>query len=168
MRRSVFRKYGNRQRNRIGWILNNVSASVVGQAKERGLAIVMEDIKGIRKLYRRGNGQGKNFRASLNSWSYHELQREIEYKARWEGIPVTYVAAWGTKAKCSMCGSKTFPNEDRTLYCPKCKTTVDRDVNAALNILEKGALRFGADGFAGEAVKGNETKTQSSESMRVS
>jgi transposase len=40
-----------------------------------------------------------------------------------------------------------------------CKTTVDRDVNAALNILAKGALRFGADGFAGEAVKGNETRT---------
>jgi transposase len=74
-------------------------------------------------------------------------------------IPVIYVAAWGTSAKCSICGSKTYPNERRTLYCPKCKTTVDRDVNAARNICAKGALRFGADGFAGEAVKGNETRT---------
>jgi len=119
----------------------------------------MEDIKGIRRLYGKGNGQGRRYRSKLNTWSYHELQRQIEYKARWEGIPVTYVAAWGTSAKCSICGSKTFPNEDRSLYCPKCKTTVDRDVNAARNILAKGALRFGADGFADEAVKGNETMT---------
>jgi len=159
IKRTVFRKYGSLQRNRIWWILNNVSASVVKQAKVKELGIVMEEITGIRRLYRKGNGQGRLFRSRLNSWSYHELQREIEYKARWEGIPVVYVTAWGTSAKCSTCGSKTFPNEDRTLSCSKCKTTVDRDVNAARNILAKGALRFGADGFAGEAVKGNETRT---------
>lgn len=160
IRRHVFRKYGILQRNRVGWILNNVSASVVKDAKKNGLGIVMEDLKGMRKLFRKGNGKSRNYRARLNSWSYHEFQRQVEYKARWEGIPVIYVAAWGTSAKCSTCGSKTFPNENRTLYCQMCKTTVDRDVNAALNILAKGALRFGADGFAGEAMKKNETTTR--------
>ena len=29
---------------------------------------VMEKLKGIRKLYRRGNGQGPSFRGRMNSW----------------------------------------------------------------------------------------------------
>jgi putative transposase len=76
IKRLVFRKYGSLQRNRTWWILNNVSASVVKQAKVKELGIVMEDIRGIRKLYRKGNGQGRRFRSRLNSRSYRELQRE--------------------------------------------------------------------------------------------
>jgi putative transposase len=130
----------------------NASSSIIRQAEEKRLAIVMEDLKGIRRLYRKGNGQGTNYGARLNSWSYYEFQRQIEYKARWEGIPVIYVSARGTSAKCSKCGSRTYPNEDRTLYCPECRTDVDRDENAARNIMVKGALRFGANGPPGEAM----------------
>jgi len=43
----------------------------------------MEDIQGIRKMYRKGNGQGTKYRAKMNPWSFYELQRQIEYKARW-------------------------------------------------------------------------------------
>ncbi len=164
VRRRVFGKYGFLQRHRIGWVLHNVSASLVAQAKKGCFGIVMEDIKRIRKLYRKDNGRGKNYRARLNSWSYAELQRQIEYKARWEGIPVIYVTAWGTSTKCATCGSKTTkdPNARRILYCPKCKISFDRDENAARNILAKGALRFGANGLPDvrkEAMKGNETPT---------
>lgn len=88
----------------------------------------------------------------MNSWSYAELQRQIEYKSNWEAIQVYYVSPRGTSAKCAICESKTYPNADRTLYCKECKTLVDRDVNAARNILAKGALRFSANGPAGEAM----------------
>jgi putative transposase len=112
----------------------------------------MEDLGGLRKLYRKGNGQGGDYRARLNSWSYYELQRQIVYKARWEGIPVVHVTARGTSVKCSMCGSRVYPNGQRGLFCRKCDTTVDRDVNAARNISAKGALRFGANDPPGEAM----------------
>jgi putative transposase len=104
IRKRVFGKYGELQRNRVNHPLHNVSSSVVKRAKKGKLAIIMENIKGIRKLYRKGNDQGKSYRAKLDSWSYHELQRQIEYKAKWEGLPVKYVAARGTSVKCSMCG----------------------------------------------------------------
>ena len=152
IRRKVFAKYGTLQRNRTDWILNNCSSLIVKQAKAKRFGIAMENLKGLRRLYRRGNGQGGNYRARLNSWSYFELQRQIEYKARWEGIPLVYVSARGTSVTCSTCGSRTYPNEQRGLYCAKCGTTVDRDVNAARNILAKGALRFGANGPPGEAM----------------
>jgi len=116
----------------------------VEKAKAEKLGIAMENIKGIRKLYRKGNGQGNHYRGRMNSWTYYELQRQVEYKARWEGIPVVYVDAWGTSSKCSTCGCKTYPNEhsSRQLYCPKCNISVDRDVNAARNVRDKGRVRF--------------------------
>ena len=111
----------------------------------------MEDLKGIRKLYRKGNGQGTNYRSRMNSWSYAELQRQIQYKADWNGIPVIYVRPYGTSAKCSMCGHRVLPEENRKLHCPNCGLTMDRDVNAARNILARG-LRFKPVGSAGEAM----------------
>ncbi len=155
IRRRLLQKYGALQRNRVGWILNNVSSSIVKMAKARKFGIVMENLKGIRRLYGRSSGNGMTLRWRMNSWSFHELQRQIEYKARWEGIPVTYIASWGTTSKCSICGKRTIPNEHRTLYCPQCQTRVDRDVNAARNILAKGALRFSANGFANETTNRN-------------
>src|SRR5208282_3901982 len=120
-------------------------------AKLRKQAIVMEDLKGIRKLYQRGNGQGSFYRGRMNGWSFYELQRQIQYKADWNGIPVIYVKPYGTSAKCSMCGHLVLPEENRKLHCSKCGLTIDRDVNAARNILARG-LRFKPVGSAGEAM----------------
>ncbi|TLX97407.1 MAG: IS200/IS605 family element transposase accessory protein TnpB [Thaumarchaeota archaeon] len=164
VRRLVYGKYGRIQRNRVSWLLHNISASIVRRAKEKRFGVVMENIRGIRKLYRKGNGQGNTNRAKLNSWSFYELQRQVEYKARWEGIPVAYVAARGTSVNCSICGSRTYPNGRRTLHCSKCGISIDRDVNAARNILAKGrrGVRFTPDGppeVRMEAMKGNETTT---------
>jgi putative transposase len=152
--RQVSGKYGTLQRNRVKQILHRASKAVVDRAKSERFGIVMEDLKGIRRLYRRGNGQGRRYRYRLNSWSYYELQRQIEYKARWEGIPVYYVAARGTSSKCSICRGRTSqsPNGHRLLCCQNCRATFDRDENAAKNILAKGGLRFGPDGPPGEAM----------------
>jgi putative transposase len=152
--KQLYSKYGRIQKNKVGWILHNTSASIVKQAKEKQFGIVMENIKGIRKLYRKGNWQGRDYRARMNSWSYAELQRQIEYKAHWEGIPVFYVNASKTSSTCATCGCKIAECAGRRVYCPHGCRTVDRDVNAAMNIMNAG-LRFSPLGVAGEAVKGN-------------
>ncbi len=151
VRRQVFMKYGRLERDRVNWLLHNVSAAIVLNAKLRKQAIVMEELKGIRKLYLRENGQGREYRSRMNSWSYKELQRQIQYKAEWNGLPVIYVHPHGTTAKCSMCGHRMLPEENRMLHCPSCGLTVDRDVNAAKNILARG-LRFRPVGSASEAM----------------
>src|SRR5207245_5224672 len=130
-RRVVYGQYERIQGNRVDWLHDNVSGSIVKRANKKSFGIVMENIRGIRRLYRKGNGQGTTYRARLNSWSFYELQRQIEYTARWHGIPVVYVAARGTSVNRSICGSRTYPNGRRTLHCSKCDITVDRDVNAA-------------------------------------
>ncbi len=152
VRKRISQKYGRLERHRVGWLLHNVSAKIVLQAKLNRQAIIMENLKGIRKLYRRGNGQGREYRSRMNAWSFAELQRQIQYKAEWNGLPVIYVKPHGTSARCSMCGHKRMlPEENRKLHCPKCGLTVDRDVNAARNILAR-APRFRALGSASEAM----------------
>lgn len=147
----IYRKYGRKERDKVSHILHNVSKHIVEDAKAKQFGIVMEKLTGLRKLYRRGNGQGGSYRGRLNSWSFRELQRRIEYKARCEGIPVLYVKPHGTSSKCLKCGSKMIPEEGRMLRCTLCGFTVDRDVNAARNILARG-LRFKPDALPSEAM----------------
>ena len=95
----------------------------------------MEKLKGIRKLYCRGNGQSSSFRGRMNSWTFSELQRQLEYKARWEGIPVSYVNPRGTSSKCPNCDSPLIELEGRRVWCPSCMQSGDRDVIASRNIM---------------------------------
>jgi putative transposase len=46
--------------------LHKITKDIVELAKESRSAIILEDIKGIRKLYRKGNGQGNKFRRKMN------------------------------------------------------------------------------------------------------
>jgi len=153
VRTRILQKYGFKQREKVRQILHHTSKIIVQEAKDQQYALVMEKLTGMRKLYRRGNAQGPNYRFRLNSWSFAELQRQIEYKACWEGLPVIYVKPHGTSAKCSICGSRMMriPEENRKLKCAGCGFRVDRDENAARNILAR-ALRFGAVGPAIEAM----------------
>jgi putative transposase len=140
----------------------------VEEAKAKQYGIAMEKLTDIRKLYRRGNWQGCRYRGRMNSWSYAELQRQIEYKAKWKGLPVIHVHPHGTSSKCSICGKRMKPEENRMLRCPSCGYTVDRDVNAAKNILAR-ALRFGAVGLTSEAMVTEPARVQqSAKSMRGS
>jgi putative transposase len=151
VRRTVTGKYGRIQSEKVKQILHQASKQIILDAKRKQYGIAMEKLTGMRRLYRHGNWQGRGYRAMMNSWSYYELQRQIQYKAQWEGIPVIYVKPYGTSVKCSICGSRMKPEENRQLKCPSCEFHVDRDVNAARNILAR-ALRFGAVASAGEAM----------------
>ena len=151
IRQRVTGKCGRKQREKVKQILHHASKEIVLDAKRREFGIVMEKLTGIRKLYRKGNWQGRGYRGRMNAWSFTELQRQIEYKARWEGIPVIYVNPNGTSVKCSICGSRMKPEENRQLKCRSCGFTVDRDVNAARNILARG-VRFAPFASASEAM----------------
>jgi putative transposase len=151
IRQRVTGKYGRKQREKVKQVLHHASKQIVLEAKRRQFGVVMEKLTGMRKLYRKGNWQGRGYRGRMNSWSYYEMQRQIEYKARWEGIPVIYVNPYGTSVKCSICGSRMKPEENRKLKCQSCGFTVDRDVNAARNILARG-VRFAPIASASEAM----------------
>ncbi|MHB8601779.1 MAG: RNA-guided endonuclease InsQ/TnpB family protein [Nitrosotalea sp.] len=158
VKRHFQQRLGNRRSRRIQQHLHKISKDVVARAVESKSMIVFEDLKGIRKLYRKGNGQGNKYRRKLNSWSFYELQRQITYKAEWEGIPVRFVDPKRTSQLCPICGGKL--QEDRfhrrKLLCTNCKKSMDRDVIASMNLAYKGWSRFyHPRGLAVEAMNGN-------------
>ena len=151
-------RLGNRRSRRIQQHLHKVSKDIVQRAVESKSMIVLEDLKGIRKLYGKGNGQGNKYRRKLNSWSFYELQRQIQYKAEWEGVSVTFVDAKRTSQLCPICGDGLQEDrlQHRKLLCINCKGTMDRDVIASMNIAYKGWSRFcHPRGLSGEAMNGN-------------
>lgn len=130
-------KYGTREADRVKQELHVIAKKVVQHAKANNFGIVMENLKGIRNASRKGNGQGKHLRGRLNTWPFRQLQSYIDYKAKWEGIMVEYVRASKTSQTCSYCG---FVNKElkaeRVWLCP-CGVRLDRDFNAARNILAR-------------------------------
>lgn len=161
IRRKLYAKYGRRRSSRINQLLHHVSKSVVQHAKENRTAIAFEEIRRIRQLYKRGNYQGNDYRGRMNSWSFAEIKRLIEYKAAWEGVPIIQLSVTetrGTSQLCPRCGKKITLVDMRTrqLWCDQCKKWMDRDVVAAMNLSIKGLARFASSkGRAGEAMKGN-------------
>ncbi|HVC27451.1 MAG TPA: transposase [Nitrososphaerales archaeon] len=135
LRRRLLSKYGKRERDTTIQQIHRTTKRIVEHAKTGKMAIVMEKLKGIRKLYHKGNGQGPSYRGRLNTWTFREIQRQVEYKANWDGIPVTYVNPRGTSSRCPGCGSSLTRLLGRKLLCPHCNKTEDRDAIASRNIM---------------------------------
>ena len=78
---------------------------------------------------------------SISDVSWSEFVRMLEYKARWYGKEVIKVDKFYPSSRiCHICGRN---DGEKPLYirewtCPQCKTTHERDVNAAINILKEG------------------------------
>jgi putative transposase len=171
IRRVIASKYGMRRTARTGHLLHTATKTVVEAAVQQRQAIVLEDIRGIRCLYRKGNGQTRKYRGRMNGWSFGEAQRQIEYKARWVGLPTIRLSrreTRGSSMTCPRCGERLQSDKrlGRKLWCGKCLVVMDRDRVAAVNLARRGRVRFAssrplieAQGVAVEAVKGNPTPT---------
>src|SRR5207249_10590353 len=146
--------------------------TIVAVAVQRRTVIILENIEGIRSLYRKGTGQGRKYRGRMNSWSFSEAQRQIEYKARWVGLSVVRLSRGETRGSslaCPRCGERLQSDKrlERKLWCSNCRVVMDRDMVAAINLARRGRVRFArsrppiaeAQGRAGEAMKGNPTPT---------
>jgi putative transposase len=144
VKRKFFQKFNQRMQHRTKKLIHRISKQIVEKAKQSESAIVFENLKGIRKLYRKGNGQGNKYRRMMNGWQTYELQRQIQYKAEWEGLHVLYVDPKRTSTLCPVCGKRIQEDRQnrRKLWCNNCMKSMDRDVVASLNIAYKGWARF--------------------------
>ena len=96
------------------------------EAKQNGMGIKLEYLRGIRNAKSSGN-----FRYSLNNWSFYQLGQMIEYKARLLGIPVAHVDPYHTSKECSRCGL-IGNRSGESFKCPSC-VHIDH-ANASFNI----------------------------------
>ena len=151
IRRKIARKYWTRALHRTDQILHAITNDIISSASKGGAALAIEDLRGIRKMYHRGNGKGSDYRFRLNSWSQGKAKMMLEYKAAWEGVTViqlTKSETYGSSSTCSACGEKLHSPAKgdvahaRMLWCPRCKTWIHRDVNATLELSARGRSRF--------------------------
>lgn len=156
IKKKLYSKYGIRRKNRINQLLHKVSKAIVQHAVQNKQAIVFEDIRNIRKLYQKGNFQGRQYRGRLNGWSFAEIKRQIEYKAKWNGVPIiqlTKKETRGTSILCPVCGKRLQVGHDRSLWCESCQRLMDRDIVAVMNQSLRGLSRFDSSkGVAHEAM----------------
>lgn len=79
---------------------------------------------------------------SIADVSWGEFRRQLAYKAEWYGRQLIAVDRFYPSSQtCSVCGEKWNGTKDlkvRKWQCPHCQTTLDRDTNAAINILNEG------------------------------
>ena len=74
---------------------------------------------------------------AISDSSWGRLRAYLSYKAEEAGRRVEAVAPHYTSQKCSRCGEYVEKSLSvRTHMCPHCGYVADRDVNAALNILQ--------------------------------
>jgi len=113
-------------------ILHTVSKRIVEYAKQFPKPIIVLERFG----HFNNSSWNKRWNFLLGNWARRKLQFMIEYKAKWEGIPVIYINPAYTSLCCHYCGSKG-EREGLTFMCTNCGREYNADANAAMNLAKR-------------------------------
>ena len=143
--------------NKKNDFLHKLSSKLINENQ----VICLEDlnVKGMVKNHRLAE--------SISECSWFEFTRQLDYKAKWYGRTVVKIDRFFPSSKtCSNCGfiKDTLNLSERKWTCPKCNIELDRDLNAAKNILKQGlnSLSFGTNEYS----RGDEVNLKSTKSGR--
>jgi len=141
--RRLCKREGAREHHRIDYRLHQVANAVLSFAEDKRSIVVLEDLKGIRPR------RNKELNRRLSMWPRRKLHQIIEYKAQWNGIPVSMVDPRYSSRTCPTCGRIQDSRMGAEFKC-ECGW----HINAAMNLLQTaiskgmaGGLRFNPGAF---------------------
>ena len=116
--------------DRKQYYLHYISNSLIDENQ----VICMEDLN--------VNGMLRNHKLaeSISEMNFGEFRRMLEYKARWYNRKIVFVDRYYPSSKtCHNCDyiNKKLKLSNRRWICPQCGKMIERDYNAALNILDE-------------------------------
>jgi putative transposase len=88
-----------------------------------------------------------NLSRSIHEIGWGKLIEMIKYKAQWYGREFIQIDTWfPSSKKCNVCGeiNHDLGRGEREWECPHCHSILQRDVNAAKNILDEGLRAAGS------------------------
>ncbi|NEP41729.1 MAG: IS200/IS605 family element transposase accessory protein TnpB, partial [Okeania sp. SIO2H7] len=105
-------------------------------------------IVSIEDLNVRGMLANHKLAKSIADQGFYEFRRQLEYKCEWYGSELVVVDRFFPSSKtCSNCGHvQDMPLNVRTYDCPECGLSIDRDLNASINLRDAVGLTVNACG----------------------
>ena len=91
------------------------------------------------------DGMKRLWGQQVSDLAFGEFLQKVKWQAKKRIKSVLKIGRWTPTTKCcSVCGHKhqNITLADRQWQCPKCDTHLDRDQNAAINILKEGVASF--------------------------
>jgi putative transposase len=142
------RKLGSKNRKKTCKKLAKQHARVANIRKDASHNLTTDLCKnhalvGIEDLHVAGMLKNHKLAQAVSDSNFGEIRRQLEYKASWYGVHLVAINRWFPSSQlCSSCGWKNedITLADRVFICHECGLVIDRDLNAAINILNE-ALR---------------------------
>jgi putative transposase len=94
---------------------------------------------------------------AIGDVGFYEFRRQLTYKAAWYGCQVMVASQWEPTSKaCSHCGwaNEQLALADRTFHCQACGQVIDRDLNAAINLVKLAGSSSDSQNACGEESTG--------------
>ncbi|MEY3183159.1 MAG: hypothetical protein RLZ35_1144 [Pseudomonadota bacterium] len=108
---------------------HQTSAELVYKNHATSFALEDLNIKGLLK--------NRKLSRAISDCGWSEFIRQLQYKSAWVGKNIIKIDRWAPSSKqCSGCGhrKKTLLLSERLYNCEHCGLSIDRDLNAAINI----------------------------------
>ena len=112
--------------------LHQVISEIVNR-KPRFIAIEDLNVSGMMK--------NRHLAKAVQEQNFYEFRRILDYKCRMNNIKLIVADRFFPSSKtCSCCGNvnRNLTLSDRTFICPECGFTIDRDLQAAINLANYG------------------------------
>lgn len=100
--------------------------------------------------------KNKKLAKYISDVSWSSFITKLEYKVAENQGCLIKIDSWHPSSKtCSNCGciKESLKLSERTYHCNECDFTIDRDLNASINILNTGLKIVATDATAGTTLK---------------